>query len=197
MRAVNVTALMFARQRLWERPSPSWRTATLITEHEAEAPFGYPEIHHLTSPLRRRRCARAIRKPSTCGRAVDFKGQVRSGRRDRQESDVTAHSRISAASQFRAAIMAATMRLLVVEDEQRLAAGLRKGLEAEGFAVDVVHNGTDGIWMARENPFDAIILDVMLPGANGYQVCRTLRNGIGVHSSDRCHCVTSWPKLGG
>ena len=67
------------------------------------------------------------------------------------------------------------MRLLVVEDEQRLAAGLRKGLEAEGFAVDVVHNGTDGIWMARENPFDAIILDVMLPGANGYQVCRTLR----------------------
>jgi DNA-binding response OmpR family regulator len=57
-----------------------------------------------------------------------------------------------------------------------LAAGLRKGLEAEGFAVDVVHNGTDGIWMARENPFDAIILDVMLPGANGYQVCRTLRS---------------------
>jgi two-component system OmpR family response regulator len=67
------------------------------------------------------------------------------------------------------------MRLLVVEDEQRLAAGLQKGLEAEGFAVDVVHNGTEGIWMARENPFDAIILDVMLPGANGYQVCRTLR----------------------
>jgi two-component system OmpR family response regulator len=72
--------------------------------------------------------------------------------------------------------MAARMRLLVVEDEQRLAAGLRKGLEAEGFAVDVVNNGTDGIWMARENPFDAIILDVMLPGANGYQVCRTLRS---------------------
>ena len=68
------------------------------------------------------------------------------------------------------------MRLLVVEDEQRLAAGLRKGLEAEGFAVDVVYNGTDGIWMARENPFDAIILDVMLPGANGYKVCRTLRS---------------------
>jgi DNA-binding response OmpR family regulator len=67
------------------------------------------------------------------------------------------------------------MRLLVVEDEQRLAAGLRKGLEAEGFAVDVVHTGTDALWMARENPFDAIVLDVMLPGANGYQVCRTLR----------------------
>lgn len=72
--------------------------------------------------------------------------------------------------------MTTGMRLLVVEDEQRLAAGLRKGLEAEGFAVDLVYNGTDGIWMARENPFDAIILDVMLPGANGYQVCRTLRS---------------------
>jgi two-component system OmpR family response regulator len=71
--------------------------------------------------------------------------------------------------------MAVTMRLLVVEDEQRLAQGLRKGLEAEGFAVDVVHSGTDGIWMARENPFDAIVLDIMLPGANGYEVCRTLR----------------------
>jgi DNA-binding response OmpR family regulator len=82
----------------------------------------------------------------------------------------------SAASQFGAAIMTATMRLLVVEDEVRLAAGLRKGLEAEGFAVDVVHTGTDGIWMARENPFDAIVLDIMLPGVNGYQVCRTLRD---------------------
>ncbi|MCW2689720.1 MAG: response regulator, two-component system [Mycobacterium sp.] len=68
------------------------------------------------------------------------------------------------------------MRLLVVEDERRLAEGLRKGLVVEGFAVDVVHNGVDGLWMARENPFDAIVLDVMLPGADGYQVCRTLRN---------------------
>jgi len=72
--------------------------------------------------------------------------------------------------------MAATMRLLVVEDEQRLAAGLRKGLEAEGFAVDVVHSGTDAIWMAQEIPFDAIVLDIMLPGANGYDVCTTLRS---------------------
>src|SRR5262245_31507111 len=98
-------------------------------------------------------------------------GHDRHGGRDHQQP----HLANSAVGQFAAAIMAARMRLLVVEDEQRLAAGLRKGLEAEGFAVDVVHNGTDGIWMARENPFDAIILDVMLPGANGYQVCRTLR----------------------
>ena len=67
------------------------------------------------------------------------------------------------------------MRILVVEDEKRLAAGLRNGLEAEGFAVDVVGDGTDGLWMAREHPFDAIVLDIMLPGTNGYRICATLR----------------------
>ena len=67
------------------------------------------------------------------------------------------------------------MRVLVVEDEMRLAAGLRNGLEAEGFAVDVAGNGTDGLWMAREHGFDAIVLDIMLPGVNGYRVCATLR----------------------
>ena len=68
------------------------------------------------------------------------------------------------------------MRLLVVEDEVRLAEGLKRGLEAEGFAVDVAHDGTDGLWLARENRYDAIVLDIMLPGMNGYQVCRTLRD---------------------
>jgi two-component system, OmpR family, response regulator len=67
------------------------------------------------------------------------------------------------------------MRVLVVEDEKRLAAGLRKGLEAEGFAVDVALDGADGLWMARERAYDAIVLDLMLPGMNGYKVCATLR----------------------
>ena len=67
------------------------------------------------------------------------------------------------------------MRVLVVEDEKRLAAGLRKGLEAEGFAVDVALDGADGLWMAREHAYDAIVLDIMLPGMNGYKVCATLR----------------------
>jgi two-component system OmpR family response regulator len=67
------------------------------------------------------------------------------------------------------------MRVLVVEDEKRLAAGLKKGLEAEGFATDVALDGTDGLWMARENPYDAIVLDIMLPGMNGYRLCATLR----------------------
>jgi two-component system, OmpR family, response regulator len=67
------------------------------------------------------------------------------------------------------------MRVLVVEDEERLAAGLRTGLEAEGFAVDVALHGTEGLWMARENAYDAIVLDIMLPGTNGYRVCASLR----------------------
>lgn len=67
------------------------------------------------------------------------------------------------------------MRVLVVEDEDGLAAGLRDGLEAEGFAVDLASDGTDGLWMAREHSYDAIVLDLMLPGLNGYQVCAALR----------------------
>jgi DNA-binding response OmpR family regulator len=68
------------------------------------------------------------------------------------------------------------VRVLVVDDEKRLAAGLKKGLEAEGFATDVALTGTDGLWMAREHPYDAIVLDIMLPGINGYQICATLRD---------------------
>jgi len=67
------------------------------------------------------------------------------------------------------------MRVLVVEDERGLADGLRAGIEAEGFAVDVARDGTDGLWMAREQPYDAIVLDVMLPGIDGYDVCAALR----------------------
>ncbi|MDQ6794369.1 MAG: response regulator transcription factor [Chloroflexota bacterium] len=67
-------------------------------------------------------------------------------------------------------------RVLVIEDERRVATAIKRGLEAEGFAVDAVFNGDDGLWMAREQPYDAIVLDVMLPGANGYQVCTALRD---------------------
>ena len=67
------------------------------------------------------------------------------------------------------------MRILVVEDETRLAEGLRRGLEAEGFAVDVASTGTDGLWMAREQEYSAILLDIMLPGISGYRICETLR----------------------
>ncbi|WP_024802829.1 response regulator transcription factor [Nocardia sp. BMG51109] len=67
------------------------------------------------------------------------------------------------------------MRLLIVEDEKHLADALAKGLAAEGFAVDVVHNGTDGLHRATTDDYDLIILDIMLPGMNGYRVCGALR----------------------
>ena len=67
------------------------------------------------------------------------------------------------------------MRVLVVEDEAVLAEGVRRGLEAEGFATDVAANGVDGLWMATEYPYDAIVLDILLPGMNGYKVCAELR----------------------
>ena len=67
------------------------------------------------------------------------------------------------------------MRVLIVEDEAALAEGLRDGLEAEGFAVDIASDGLDGLWMARERPYAAIVLDIMLPGLNGYRVFATLR----------------------
>jgi two-component system OmpR family response regulator len=68
-----------------------------------------------------------------------------------------------------------SMRVLVIEDEVRQAASVKRGLEAEGFAVDVASTGTDGLWLATEQPYDVIILDVMLPGLNGYKVCAALR----------------------
>jgi DNA-binding response OmpR family regulator len=67
------------------------------------------------------------------------------------------------------------MRLLIVEDEKRLALSLAKGLTAEGYAVDVVHDGREGLHMATEGTYDLVILDIMLPGLNGYKVCGALR----------------------
>ncbi|MFF4342739.1 response regulator transcription factor [Kitasatospora sp. NPDC001540] len=67
------------------------------------------------------------------------------------------------------------MRVLVVEDERRLAAALQRGLRAEGFAVDLAHDGEEGLWAATEHDYDAIVLDIMLPRLNGYRVCARLR----------------------
>ncbi len=67
------------------------------------------------------------------------------------------------------------MKILIVEDDKRLAATVRRGLEQEGYAVDVALDGTDGRWMATEQRYDAIVLDVMLPGMNGYRLCAALR----------------------
>lgn len=67
------------------------------------------------------------------------------------------------------------MRILVVEDSVKMAAVLRRGLEEEGYTVDVARTGEEGLWLAAETPSDVIILDVMLPGLDGLEVCRQLR----------------------
>ncbi|MET8834909.1 response regulator transcription factor [Micromonospora sp. NPDC004540] len=67
------------------------------------------------------------------------------------------------------------MRILVVEDDKHLARSIKRGLEAEGFAVDVALDGIDGLWRATEGDYDVVVLDIMLPGKSGYQVCAELR----------------------
>jgi len=67
------------------------------------------------------------------------------------------------------------MRILIVEDEKKMAGLIRRGLREEGMAVDVAERGEDALWMAGSTEFDAIVLDVMLPGIDGFTTCRRLR----------------------
>ena len=67
------------------------------------------------------------------------------------------------------------MRILVVEDEPRMAAMLRRGLDRRGHATDLTGTGTDARWMAQAVTYEAIVLDVMLPGEDGFSICRELR----------------------
>lgn len=67
------------------------------------------------------------------------------------------------------------MKILLVEDDKKIAATVKRGLDAEGFAVEVSLDGDDGLWKATEHYYDLVILDLMLPGLSGYQLCRTLR----------------------
>jgi DNA-binding response OmpR family regulator len=65
------------------------------------------------------------------------------------------------------------VRVLVVEDESKMATLVRKALELEGYSVDVAMTGTDAVWMGTENEYDAIVLDVMIPEPDGFEVCAT------------------------
>ncbi len=67
------------------------------------------------------------------------------------------------------------MKVLLVEDEARLASSLRRGLVADGHLVEIAADGEQGLWLASSTPFDAIVLDIMLPKLNGFQVCARLR----------------------
>jgi two-component system OmpR family response regulator len=68
------------------------------------------------------------------------------------------------------------MRVLIVEDELKMASLVRRGLAEEGHAADIAGTGDDALWMAEAHPYDAIVLDVMLPGISGFETCRKLRN---------------------
>ncbi|EPD83144.1 hypothetical protein HMPREF1529_02512 [Microbacterium sp. oral taxon 186 str. F0373] len=67
------------------------------------------------------------------------------------------------------------MKILVVEDEHVIADAVTRGLGAEGFTTRIADNGVDGLWLAQQEEFDVVVLDIMLPGLNGYEVCRQLR----------------------
>jgi len=67
------------------------------------------------------------------------------------------------------------LKLLLVEDDVKIATAVKRGLEAEGFAVEVAFDGEDGLWLATEGSYDLIVLDIMLPKRNGFQVCADIR----------------------
>jgi two-component system, OmpR family, response regulator len=67
------------------------------------------------------------------------------------------------------------MKVLVVEDDVRIASAVKRGLDAEGFSVQVSFNGRDGLWRATEQHYDLLIVDLMLPGHDGFEICRVLR----------------------
>ncbi len=67
------------------------------------------------------------------------------------------------------------MKLLLIEDDTKIAAAVKRGLEAEGFRVEVSLDGADGLWRATEGTYDLLVVDLMLPGRNGFQICADLR----------------------
>jgi DNA-binding response OmpR family regulator len=67
------------------------------------------------------------------------------------------------------------VKLLLIEDDRKIATAVKRGLEAEGFSVEVAFDGNDGLWRATEGSYDLIVLDILLPGRNGFQICDELR----------------------
>ena len=67
------------------------------------------------------------------------------------------------------------VKLLLIEDDRKIAAAISRGLQAEGFSIEIAERGDEGLWLATEGSYDLILLDILLPGRNGYQVCADLR----------------------
>ncbi len=91
------------------------------------------------------------------------------------EPHLSANVPSSAPVQPGAATLTVTMKLLLVEDDRKISAAVQRGLEAEGFRVEAAFDGNEGVWRANEGHYDVILLDLMLPGRNGFQVCADLR----------------------
>src|SRR3989338_7748007 len=68
------------------------------------------------------------------------------------------------------------MRILVVEDEKKIADFIKRGLKEEGYAVDLAYDGQEGLFLAKTNPYDLVILDLMLPKLDGISLCKTLKD---------------------
>jgi two-component system OmpR family response regulator len=93
--------------------------------------------------------------------------------RDAAEQALTSGSAFSAPSGSDGRLCA--VKLLVVEDDEKIGNAVARGLRAEGFTVELVADGDEGLWRAQEGSYDLVILDIMLPGTNGYRICSTLR----------------------
>jgi DNA-binding response OmpR family regulator len=91
------------------------------------------------------------------------------------DSALSARSQCALLTMEGTLVKGAAMRVLLVEDEVRLAATIRRGLVAEGFVVEIERTGPDGLWAGMHGRYDVVVLDIMLPGLNGYDVCKELR----------------------
>src|SRR5277367_3836237 len=85
------------------------------------------------------------------------------------------HQEVVSCESGQSAPIKGNVQILVVEDEQKMAQALREGLEADGYSVRVAHTGEEGFYLVQAQPFDLVILDVMLPGHDGFEILATLR----------------------
>ena len=83
--------------------------------------------------------------------------------------------RVKLAVASRVAVVGYVMKILLIEDDKKIATVIKRGMEAEGYTVDVAFDGAEGLWLATEGSYDLMLLDIMLPNRNGFEICADLR----------------------